>query len=129
MKINLHPFKLSSSFFFIIPAFIGFYTKNISLGLIPLLSLITSLLFHYHHEKRYENIDLTFAYAQMTMNLILTIIVGLHNYLILLGLLFVGISLYLYFNQHKNYNLYHGLWHLTSSIATSFFILGYFFSL
>ncbi len=126
MKISLKPFKLSSSFFFIIPGMIGFYTKNISLGIIPVLSLITSLLFHSHNEKKYENMDITFAYAQMTMNLILTILVGVKNHFIQLGIFFVLISLYLYFNQQKNYNLYHGLWHLTSSIATSFFILGYF---
>ena len=128
MKLSLRPFKLSSSLFFIIPGGIGIYSKNISLGLIPLLSFITSSLFHYHNESKYEKIDITFAYAQMTMNLILTILVGFGSMFIQLGLLFVGMSLYLYFNQHKSYNLYHGLWHLTSAIATSLFIIAFYVS-
>ncbi len=119
-------FKNLSNAFFLIPVVVALYFRGYVFGSIVFISTITSFLYHLSRERSYLRIDSFFAYAMMLMNLVIFVIVGFGNLFIWSGVFLVLISLFLHFTEEDNYNFNHALWHLTSSLATSLFIIAFY---
>lgn len=119
-------FKNMSSAFFLVPVGFALYFKGYVFGSIVFISTITSFLYHLSRERRYLRIDTFFAYAMMLMNLVIFFVVGFDSLFIWLGVFLVLISLFLHFTENHHYNFNHALWHLSSSLATSLFIIAYY---
>lgn len=94
--------------------------------ILVLLLMIASFSFHIFKREYLRIIDKIFAHIVIIMNFYLWIVSGIINFLSLIGIVCVLISLLLFVHDKKSpkWQL-HSSWHTLTALATTLFIIAY----
>jgi|GEM_PF-2210138 len=122
--------KIYSSFLFVVPALLAIFYGLYLISAIVTISMVLCYLYHINNEKKYYYIDSTFAWLQMGGNLVLSFISGFPFPYFYAALLLAIISFYIWTESQKcDYDKLHTIWHICSTLITTFCVLGYAFAL
>jgi hypothetical protein len=127
MKLFLK-FKNWSNLFFVIPLFLAINFYLYFYAAVILAITANSVLYHFWDEHRFVSSDYILAYLLISVNLIYCLLGKFTYPYFYIALMFVFFALFFNFRQTHNdlrYNLYHGFWHIFSSLITLFSILTY----
>ncbi len=103
-----------SNVLFLIPFFLALYFGLYLYAFVIFFVITVSLSYHHSNREKFIKADENTSWLLITSNLYLCFLGNFHTPHFLYALLLVAISSYFYFNQKKNYELYHSLWHVGS---------------
>jgi hypothetical protein len=126
MKKN---FSTTSNIFFLLPMYFSFIYERWWHLFIIFFVLFFGFLYHTSSRKKYYHFDVVFAWLLIITNLHSVYMGGFFDTYFLIALFFVTIALYsYYYGQEKySYDLFHGIWHISSAIITTLCILTFVF--
>jgi hypothetical protein len=111
---------------FLIPGLLAMYKGLWAYGLLIMVSAGVSYYYHHTDETALRRVDKVLAYSVIAANLYVLYLAGFKQPYFGVAILFVAIAFYFFFmgKDHK-YDVYHGLWHLSSVVITTMCILAY----
>ncbi len=117
--------KLWSNLTFLVPAFCAVYFALYWYALVILTTMCISILYHYHDEHSFAELDIISANGLILCNWFACYIFGFAYPYFPVAVLFLIASVYFYIRQYMSHRLlYHALWHITSACITVCCVLG-----
>ena len=112
---------------FLLPAALAVYVGLPAYGGLIAVATIVSLIHHIDNGINVKRVDQFFALSVITANLYVLHLSNWQQPYFAIALLFVGIAFYFFFKgKNHRYDLYHGLWHLSSVVITLMCVLAYY---
>lgn len=126
-KLKRHDIiPLWSNLPFYIPATIAMQKGLVWYGLLIALATTVSLYYHFTDETALKRTDRVLAYTVIFANLYILHLSGWKQPYFAIALVFVAIAFYFFFTgSGEKYDLYHGMWHLSSVVITLMCVLAY----
>ena len=126
-KLKQHDIiPLWSNLPFYIPAGLAIQKGLLWYGLLIALATTVSLYYHHTDETALKKTDRVLAYSVVVANLYVLHLSGWKQPYFAIALIFVAIAFYFFFHgRGAKYDLYHGLWHLSSVVITMMCVLAY----
>lgn len=111
---------------FFIPAGIAMRNGLYLYGLLIASATLVSLYYHHTDETALKRTDRFLAYSVIAANLYVLHLAGWKQPYFAIALTFVCIAFYFFFSGNgEKYDLYHGLWHLSSVVITLMCVLAF----
>ena len=115
-----------SNFPFLLPAALAVTNEQYLYGLLITVSALASLIHHMDNGVNIKLIDQLFALTIISANLYVLHLSGWLQPYFGVALAFVVLAFYFFFKgKSKNYDIYHGLWHLCSAVITLMCVIAY----
>ena len=111
---------------FLIPGLIAMYKGLWAYGALIMIAAGVSYYYHHTDETALQRVDKVLAYSVIASNLYVLYLSHFKQPYFSIALLFVAIAFYFFFlGKDHRYDVYHGLWHLSSVVITTMCILAY----
>ena len=111
---------------FFIPAVLAVQKGLWAYGLLIAVATVISLMHHIENGINVKRIDQFFALSVIAANLYVLHLSGWRQPYFAIALVFVATAFYFFLKgKNRKYDLYHGLWHLSSVVITMMCVLAY----
>ncbi len=126
MKRDFSHFLVSSNVFFLAPLLLSLYLHMYLHALSVCICIVGSTLYHRSGELKMDLTDRYSAIQLICVNMVLLALGGFQYSLVLIITAVVVLAFcFKWLAQHKNYSVWHSMWHLTSVLITLASILSY----
>jgi hypothetical protein len=129
----IYLFVVSSAMTLFIPTVMSAWTQPFPITIIMFLASLSSTGYHYYYEKKFSELDVTWASITTLSTLIMLILLslqfGVRSRRVLTPLFFMLIAIVIFVTKaslpnvhteqenNDEYGLWHGIWHILTSLS------------
>lgn len=126
-------FVVSSAATLFIPAGMSAWTQPFPITIIMFLAAFASTSYHYYYEKKFSELDVTWAsittLSTLVMLVLLSLQFGIRSKRVTIPFFLMIIAIILFttkaslpdnpddFNSVENYDVWHGIWHILTTLS------------